>query len=169
MQSFRPPMDLDAFQYDDPQNVIDLMNEWEALQEHLTPDVAAQRYTRLLAVQSSELEEVFSLGAESLPRIVRAGFYSGAIDRVRHGPPGGVRAIAEILRDFNRVRPRASFICRAVIDFERFVGSGVSQWNGLPVGHDHTGECPHYTRGTHEILADWLYACTCNSFPTNTK
>ena len=97
-------MDLSAFTLENPQSAALIMSEWEALKEYLSPELSIKRYARLLAIQSSELEEVFSLGGESLPRIVRVGFFSGAIDRVRYGPPGGVRSIVEILKDLNRVR-----------------------------------------------------------------
>ncbi|KAI0699943.1 fido domain-containing protein [Cerioporus squamosus] len=69
---------------------------------YLTPEVAVQRYARFVAVESNELEGVCSLGADSLPRIVRAGFHSAAIDRVRYGPPGGAQAIVEILKELDR-------------------------------------------------------------------
>ncbi|RPD62640.1 Fic-domain-containing protein [Lentinus tigrinus ALCF2SS1-7] len=95
-------MDFDAFHHQRPHIADNIMTEWESLQEWLTPDVSVTRYARLLAINSSELEEVFLLGGDSLPRIVRVGFFSGAIDRVSHGPPGGSLSIIEILKDMNR-------------------------------------------------------------------
>ncbi|OSC98896.1 hypothetical protein PYCCODRAFT_908727 [Trametes coccinea BRFM310] len=95
-------MDLDAFLHGIPQIAGDVMAEWEALQEHLTPDVSIKRYVRFVAVETNELEDVFSLGGDSLPRIIRVGFFSAAIDRVRWGPPGGAQSIVEIMKDLNR-------------------------------------------------------------------
>ncbi|RDX53532.1 Fic-domain-containing protein [Lentinus brumalis] len=102
VQPFTPPKDFDAFLHASSQFADAIMIEWEALQEYLTPEVSVKRYARLLAIESSELEDVFSLGGDSLPRIIRVGFFSSAIDRVRHGPPGGAQTIIEILKDLNR-------------------------------------------------------------------
>ncbi|KAI9060394.1 Fic-domain-containing protein [Trametes sanguinea] len=102
VQLFKPPMDLDAFLHGTAQIAGDIVAEWEALHEYLTPDVSVKRYARLHAIETNELEDVFSLGGDSLPRIIRVGFFSAAIDRVRHGPPGGVQSIVEILKDVNR-------------------------------------------------------------------
>ncbi|KAJ3001262.1 hypothetical protein NUW54_g6543 [Trametes sanguinea] len=102
VQPFKPPMDFDAFLYKIPQIAGDIMAEWEALQEYLTQDVSLKRYARFHVIETNELEDVFSLGGDSLSRIIRVGFFSAAIDRVRHGPPGGVQSIIEIMKDLNR-------------------------------------------------------------------
>ncbi|KAJ3517063.1 hypothetical protein NLJ89_g730 [Agrocybe chaxingu] len=102
VQHWHPPRDFDAFRHQPSLSVKELLQEWDSYKQELGPDVAAQRYTRLVAVQSSELEDVFALGGESLGRIVRVGFFGHAIDRALKGPPGGIEPIVEILRDFKR-------------------------------------------------------------------
>ncbi|CAA7263279.1 unnamed protein product [Cyclocybe aegerita] len=102
VQHWHPPRDFDAFRHQFPSHTSELLREWHSYQQKLGPDIAAQRYARLAAVQSSELEDVFTLGGESLNRIVRAGFFGHAVDRVLKGPPGGIEHIVQILRDFKR-------------------------------------------------------------------
>ena len=45
-------------------------------------------YDHLLRIETNEIEKVFALGGKSLPRLVKVGFYDGAIDYIR---PGGVQ------------------------------------------------------------------------------
>lgn len=40
-----------------------------------------------MAVETSELEDVFKLGGSSMARIVRAGFFVGAIEKIKDGSP----------------------------------------------------------------------------------
>lgn len=64
------------------------MAAWSALLSEDKKDFTAKRYSRLLAVESNEIENVFLLGGESLVKLVRVGFYTGAIDRVLNSPSG---------------------------------------------------------------------------------
>lgn len=68
-------------------------------------DFTIERYSRLLAVESNEIENVFLLGGESLTRVVRVGFYTAAIDHVLDSPSGkpDPSTVVTILRDFAHV------------------------------------------------------------------
>lgn len=77
---------------------------WSALLSEDKKDFVAERYARLLAVESNEIEHVFHLGGESLVRLVRAGFYTAAIDRVLDSPSGrpDPLQVVNILKDFSQ-------------------------------------------------------------------
>ena len=46
--------------------------------------VISSRYPRLVCVlETNEIEKVFALEGESLPHLVKVGFYTGSINRVK--------------------------------------------------------------------------------------
>ena len=63
----------------------------------------SSRYARLLCVETNELERVFALGGQSLPRLVKVGFYTGAIDRVKAEGVQEPQKIVSILEDVQKV------------------------------------------------------------------
>jgi hypothetical protein len=56
-----------------------------------------------LCIETNELEKVFVLGGESLPRLVKIGFYTGAIDRVKAEGVQDPKKIVAILEDLQKV------------------------------------------------------------------
>lgn len=56
-----------------------ILESWSSFQNAST---ALPRCARLLAIDSTELESVFSLAGDSRPRLIRAGLFSTAIDKV---------------------------------------------------------------------------------------
>lgn len=107
---WREPLDLNNFTYDPSASPIApyIMDRWKTLKEFHGTDISMARYARLLSIDSCELESVFLLGGESLPRLVRVGFFSGAIDCVQSGPIHEPQKIVTILKDMNRVIPTYS-------------------------------------------------------------
>ena len=105
VQPWHPPRDISAFRYADPSSSSETVDAWNALKESLGFDTAAERYARLVAVQSSELEGVFALApeSESLATIIRDGISAQAVGEVMQSPPSGVCGVVEILQDFNQV------------------------------------------------------------------
>ncbi|RPD58092.1 Fic-domain-containing protein [Lentinus tigrinus ALCF2SS1-7] len=99
VQSWKPPRDLDAFKHEVSSSSSPVLEEWIA---YRALGAAAERYARLVAVQSSSLEGVFLLGGESMSTVVRKGVCTEAIAEVVQGPPGGVESVVEILQDFNK-------------------------------------------------------------------
>jgi len=64
-----------------------------------------QRYERVVAVQSSEIEGVFKLDEQSLARIAIDGYSEDNIGALVIPPPGGDKtAVVHILSDFSLVR-----------------------------------------------------------------
>ena len=61
------------------------------------------RYARLVCIETNELEKVFTLGGESLPRLVKVGFHTGAIDRVKADGVQEPQKIVVILGDLQKV------------------------------------------------------------------
>ena len=105
VQPWHPPRDIAAFRQPSSSSSSEILDAWNALKEPLGSDTAAERYARLVAVQSSELEGVFTLApeSESLAAIVREGISAQAVGEVMQSPPSGVSGVVEILQDFNRV------------------------------------------------------------------
>jgi hypothetical protein len=56
-----------------------------------------------LCIETNELEKVFVLGGESLPRLVKVGFYTGAIDHVKDEGVQEPQKIVAILEDLQKV------------------------------------------------------------------
>jgi len=63
----------------------------------------SSRYARLLCIETNEIEKVFALGGESHPRLVRVGFYTGAIDYVRAEGVQEPQKNVSILGDLQKV------------------------------------------------------------------
>ncbi|KIM76939.1 hypothetical protein PILCRDRAFT_635807 [Piloderma croceum F 1598] len=63
----------------------------------------SSRYARLLCIETNELEKVFMLGGESLPRLVKVGFYTGAIDFVKEEGVQEPQKIVAILGDLQKI------------------------------------------------------------------
>jgi len=62
----------------------------------------SSRYARLLCIETNELEKIFALGGKSLPRLVKVGFYTGAIDCVRAEGVQEPQKIVAILGDLQK-------------------------------------------------------------------
>jgi hypothetical protein len=56
-----------------------------------------------LCIETNEFEKVFVLGGESLPRLVKVGFYTGAIDHVKDEGVKEPQKIVAILEDSQKV------------------------------------------------------------------
>jgi hypothetical protein len=63
----------------------------------------SNRYARLVCIETNEFEKVFMLEGESLPRLVKLGFYTGAIDHVMAGGVQDRQKIVSILGDLRNV------------------------------------------------------------------
>jgi hypothetical protein len=77
---------------------------WEHLAEKIGYETLKARYARLLAIDSSVLEQVFQIGGNSVSCLVRLGFFAEAIVRVERSSEIQDReAIIAVLRNFQGV------------------------------------------------------------------
>jgi hypothetical protein len=77
---------------------------WQQLAEQVSYETLKARYARLLAIDTSVLEQVFQVGGSSVPRLVRLGFFVGAIERVeRNSVIQDRENIIAVLRNFQGV------------------------------------------------------------------
>ena len=76
--------------------------------------IISSRYARLLCIETNEIEKVFALAGESLPRLVKIGFYTGAIDRVKAEGIQEPQKIVDILGDLQKVSSKLSIAVRLV-------------------------------------------------------
>ncbi|KIM82663.1 hypothetical protein PILCRDRAFT_7585 [Piloderma croceum F 1598] len=60
-----------------------IISPWAPLKDIGQYKFSDARYIRLLCIETNEIENVFALSGESLPRLVNTGFYAGAIDGVK--------------------------------------------------------------------------------------
>jgi hypothetical protein len=63
----------------------------------------SSRYARLLCIETNKIKKVFMLEDEYLPRLVKVGFYTGAIDHVKAGGVQEPQKIVSILEDLEKV------------------------------------------------------------------
>jgi hypothetical protein len=80
-----------------------IKSAWENLLSSYDADITYSRYARLLCIETNEIEGVFALGGESLPRLVKVGFYTGAINRVGAEGVQEPQKIVSILGDLHEV------------------------------------------------------------------
>jgi len=102
-QQWHPPRPLQFFQTaasaELRQVVEDIISLWSQSDSELK-----QRYERVVAVQSSEIEGVFKLDEQSLARIAIGGYSEDNIGVLVTPPPGGDKtAVVYILSDFSLV------------------------------------------------------------------
>jgi hypothetical protein len=76
---------------------------WDNLLSNDDGGIISSRYTRLLCIETNEIENVFMLGGESLPRLVNAGFHAGAINGVKAEGVQEPQKIISILGDLQEV------------------------------------------------------------------
>jgi hypothetical protein len=76
---------------------------WENILSEDNTGTISDSYARLICIETNEFEKVFALGGESLPRLVKLGFYTGAIDRVMAGGVQERQKIVSILGDLQNV------------------------------------------------------------------
>ncbi|KDR83625.1 hypothetical protein GALMADRAFT_657994 [Galerina marginata CBS 339.88] len=76
--------------------------QWSAFLSEDRNSFTIGRHSRLLAIESNEIEHVFLLGGKSLVKLVRAGFYTGVIECVLESPSGksDLSAAITILKNF---------------------------------------------------------------------
>ena len=74
----------------------------------------SSRYARLLCIETNEIEKIFALAGESLPRLVKIGFYTGAIDRVKADGIQEPQKIVDILGDLQKVSSKPIIGVRSV-------------------------------------------------------
>jgi len=87
---------------------------WEIMLSEDNMGTSSDRYARLVCIETNEFEKVFTLGGESLLRLVKLGFYTGAIDRVMAGGVQERQIIVSILGDLQNVCSHlVSRSCRA--------------------------------------------------------
>ncbi|KAM6501952.1 Fido domain containing protein [Amanita muscaria] len=94
-----PPKDIRQYWFSDASGALTIKSAWENLLSGDMAGIIPSRYARLLCIESNEIEKVFALGGQSLPRLVKLGFYYGAIDRVKAGGVQEPRNIIAILKD----------------------------------------------------------------------
>ena len=87
---------------------------WEDLLSEDTSGTISSRYARLLCIETNEIEKVFTLAGESLPRLVKVGFYTGAIDRVKAEGIQEPQKIVDILGDLKTVSLKPFIADRSV-------------------------------------------------------
>jgi len=77
-----PPKDIGRWRFSDASGASTVKSAWENLLSENNMDIISSRYARLSCIEMNEIEKVFALGGESLPRLVKVGFFTGAIDRI---------------------------------------------------------------------------------------
>ena len=80
-----------------------IKSNWEKLLSEDSMGIISSRYARLVCIETNEIEKVFTLGGESLLRLVKVGFYTGAIDRVKAEGIQEPQKIVSILGDLQKV------------------------------------------------------------------
>jgi hypothetical protein len=98
-----PPKDIGQYRFSDTSEASTIKSTWENLLSEDNMGIMSSRYARLLCIETNELEQVFALGGESLPRLVKVGFYTGAIDRVKAEGVQEPQKIVAILGDLQKV------------------------------------------------------------------
>lgn len=89
--------------FSDASSASTIKNAWNDLLSGDTTGTISRRYARLLCVETNELEGVFTLGGRSLSRLVKVGFYTGAIDHVHSEGVQEPQKIISILQDLQKV------------------------------------------------------------------
>ena len=108
-----PPKDIRQFTFSDTSAASTVKSAWENMLSGDDTGTSSNRYARLVCIETNEFEKVFTLAGESLPRLVKLGFYTGAIDRVMAGGVQKREIIVSILGDLQNVRSQlVSRSCR---------------------------------------------------------
>ena len=89
--------------FSDASGASTVKSAWENLLSEDSMGINSSRYARLSCIETNELEKVFMLGGESLPRLVKVGFYTGAIDRIMADGIQEPQKIVTILEDLQKV------------------------------------------------------------------
>lgn len=79
-----PPKDVSQFGFSDTL-AFKVKSAWENLLSEAKTGTTSGRYARLVCIETNDFEKVFIRGGESLPRLVKLGSYTGAIDYVNEG------------------------------------------------------------------------------------
>lgn len=103
VSSWAPPKDISQCRFFDASRSSAVKSAWENLLSKDNAGIIYSRYARLLCIETNEIEKVFALGGESLPRLVKVGFYTGAIDRVKAEGIQEPQKIVAILGDLQKV------------------------------------------------------------------
>jgi len=103
VSSWAPPKDIGQCRFSDASGASTVKSAWENLLSEDNTGVISSRYARLSCIETNELEKVFALGGESLPRLVKVGFYTGAIDRIKAEGIQEPQKIVAILEDLQKV------------------------------------------------------------------
>ena len=82
---------------------LTVKSAWENLLSKGNTGIITGRYACLLCIEMNELEKVFALGGESLPCLVKVGFYTGAIDHIKVEDIQEPQRIVSILEDLQKV------------------------------------------------------------------
>lgn len=78
---------------------------WASLRKSVPEKLLQERLSRLISIESTQLEHVFMLGGNSVARLVRAGFFVAAIEKVQESSPiRSKRDIIRILMDYHLVQ-----------------------------------------------------------------
>jgi len=72
------PREIGHYRFSDVLEASTIKSAWERLLSEDSSGVMSSRYARLLSIETNEIEKVFALGGESVPRLVKVGFYTGA-------------------------------------------------------------------------------------------
>lgn len=98
-----PPGDVSQYRFFDAPVAPTVKSAWDKLLSEDDAGIISSRYARLLCIETNEIEKVFALGGESLPRLVKVGFYTGAIDRIGAHGVQEPQKIVSILGDLQEV------------------------------------------------------------------
>ncbi|KZV89803.1 hypothetical protein EXIGLDRAFT_721042 [Exidia glandulosa HHB12029] len=75
---------------------------WDTLRDNVPEVLLNKRLSRLISIESNQLEHVFELGGDSVSRLVRAGFFVAAIEKVQEGSPiRRKEEIVKVLKDYH--------------------------------------------------------------------
>ena|SRR5882762_1949641 len=103
ISSWVPPKEIGQCRFSDALGASTVKSAWENLLSEDNTGIISSRYARLLCIETNELEKVFALGGESLPRLVKVGFYTGAIDHIKAEGIQEPQKIVAILEDLQKV------------------------------------------------------------------
>ena len=91
---------LDGYVTGEPVELAALVkHEWSRINAEWPPGKATEMFSRLLCVESNELENVFELGGSSMRRLVRCGFFAAAIERL--ASDSAIQNRQQILQNLN--------------------------------------------------------------------
>ncbi|KAF5376925.1 hypothetical protein D9615_007335 [Tricholomella constricta] len=111
-----PPQEIGQYRFSDASGASsNIKSAWESLLSEDSTGIMSSRYARLVCIETNEIEGVFALAGESLPRLVNVGFYTGAIDRVEAELGHGVQEPQKIVSILGDLQNGLDFLSNTVV------------------------------------------------------